>query len=166
MRAQARASLRHARGAEEQIALDLRYVGQEFTLSVPVTLAQLKAGNRKVIRQAFDALYEHRYAHHSPDEPVEMVNMRLGIIGKRTKLAFPRLGKGRSAKPARHRDVYFLDAKKPVRCPVYERDALAAGTRVTGPAIVQELGTTTVLFKGDDCRVAPSGELIIKVGGV
>ena len=134
-------------------------------MSVPVTLAQLKAGNRKAIRQAFDALYEHRYAHHSPDEPVEMVNMRLGAIGKRTKLAFPRLGKGRSAKPARHRDVYFLDAKKPVRCPVYERDALAAGTRIVGPAMVQEHGTTTVLFKGDDCRVAPSGELIIKVGG-
>jgi N-methylhydantoinase A len=165
MRAQARASLRHARGAEEQIALDLRYVGQEFTLSVPVTLAQLKAGNRKAIRQAFDALYEHRYAHHSPEEPVEMVNMRLGIIGKRAKLAFPQLGKGRAAKPARHRDVYFLDAEKPVRCPVFERDALAAGTRIAGPAIVQELGTTTVLFKGDDCRVAPSGELIIKVGG-
>jgi len=165
MRGQARSSLRHVRGAEEQIALDLRYVGQEFTLSVPVTLAQLKAGNRKAIRQAFDALYEHRYAHHSPDEAVEMVNMRLGAIGKRAKLAFPRLGKGRPAKPARHRDVYLLDAKKPVRCPVYERDALAAGTRITGPAIVQELGTTTVLFKGDDCRVAPSGELIIKVGG-
>ena len=83
----------------------------------------------------------------------------------RAKLAFPRLGKGRSAKPARHRDVYFLNAERPVRCPVYERDALAAGTRIAGPAIVQELGTTTVLFKGDDCRVAPSGELIIKLGG-
>src|SRR3981189_1045130 len=101
MRGQARASLRHARGAEEQIALDLRYVGQEFTLSVPVTLGQLKAGNRKAIRQAFDALYEHRYAHHSPDEPVEMVNMRLGAIGKRTKLAFPRLRQGAPAKPPR-----------------------------------------------------------------
>ncbi len=165
MRAQARSSLRHSRGAEEQIALDLRYVGQEFTLSVPVTLAQLKAGNRKAIRTAFDALYDHRYAHHSPDEPVEMVNMRLGIIGKRAKLAFPRLGKARAAKAARHRDVYFTDPAKPVRCPVYQRDALAAGTRIAGPAIVQELGTTTVLFKGDDCKVAPSGELVIKVGG-
>jgi N-methylhydantoinase A len=164
MREQARTSLRNARGAEEQIALDLRYVGQEFTLSVPVTLAQLKAGNRKAIRAAFDALYEHRYAHHSPDEPVEMVNMRLGIIGKRPKLAFPRLGKAR-APASHHREVYLLDAKKPVRCPVYQRDSLAAGTRIAGPAIVQELGTTTVLFAGDQCKVAPSGELIIKVGG-
>jgi N-methylhydantoinase A len=164
MRTQARANLRHTRGVEEQISLDLRYVGQEFTLSVPVTLAQLKAGNGKAIRTAFDALYEHRYSHHSPEEPVEMVNMRLGIIGKRAKLRFPRLGKMR-ATASHHRSVYFSDARKPVRCPVYQRDALAAGTRIAGPAIVQELGTTTVLFKGDVCKVAPSGELIIKVGG-
>jgi N-methylhydantoinase A len=165
MRKEARASLRHTRDAQEQIQLDLRYMGQEFTLSIPVTLAQLKAGNRAVIRKAFDALYEHRYAHHSPEEPVEMVNMRLGVIGKRAKLRFPRLGKAAKATAAHQRDVYFTDAKKPVRCPVFQRDALKAGTRVVGPAIVQELGTTTVLFKGDDCRVAPSGELIIKVGG-
>jgi N-methylhydantoinase A len=165
MRKEARANLRHARGAQEQIQLDLRYMGQEFTLSVPVTLAQLKAGNRAAIRKAFDALYEHRYAHHSPDEPVEMVNMRLGVIGKRAKLRFPRLGKTHTAAPARQREVYFSDTKKPVRCPVYQRAALAAGARIVGPAIVQELGTTTVLFKGDDGRVVPSGELIIKVGG-
>src|SRR5262249_16153540 len=102
MHDEARASLRHSRGAEEQIALDLRYAGQECTLPVPGPLAQLKAGNRKAIRAAFDALYEPRYAHHSPEEPVEMVNMRLGIIGKRAKLAFPRLGKARTAKAAHH----------------------------------------------------------------
>src|SRR4029077_779433 len=135
--AQARASLRHARGAEEQIALDLRYVGQEFTLSVPVTLAQLKAGNRKTIRPAFDALYEHRYAHHSPDEPVEMVNMRLGIVGKRAKLTFPGLLEGPAATAALHRDVYFSDTQKPVRCPVYERAGLKAGAHIVGPALIQ-----------------------------
>ena len=162
---QARASLRHTRGAERQIQLDLRYVGQEFTLAVPVTLAQLKAGNRSAIRAAFDGLYEHRYAHHSPDEPVEMVNIRLGVIGKRPKLAFPSLGKARAAALSHQREVYFSDTRKPVRCPVYQRDALRAGTRIVGPAIVQELGTTTVLFKKDECKMAPSGELIIKIGG-
>jgi N-methylhydantoinase A len=165
MRKQAEASLRHKRGAEEQIQLDLRYTGQEFTLSVPVTLKQLQAGDRKVIRKAFDALYEHRYSHHSPEEPVEMVNMRLGIVGKRAKLKFPRLGKGGKAPTPRYRDVYFTDPAKPVRCPVYDRAQLKAGIRFVGPALVQEHGTTTVLFKGDDCRVMPSGELIIKIGG-
>ena len=165
MRKQAEASLRHKRGAEEQIQLDLRYVGQEFTLSVPVSLKQLQAGDRKAVRKAFDALYEHRYSHHSPEEPVEMVNMRLGIVGKRAKLKFPRLGKSGKAAAPRYRDVYFTDAAKPVRCPVYLREDLKAGARFAGPALVQEHGTTTVLFKGDECRVVPSGELIIKIGG-
>ena len=117
------ASLRHtARRRSEQIQLDLRYVGQEFTLPVPVTLAQLKAGNRKRIRTAFDALYEHRYAHHSPDEPVEMVNMRLGVIGKRAKLRFPRARQGARDAAARHRDVYFADAASRCAARSIERD--------------------------------------------
>jgi len=162
---QAQASLRHTRDSEQQIQLDLRYVGQEFTLSVPVTLEQLKAGDRKAIRGAFDALYEHRYAHHSPEEPVEMVNIRLGVIGKRAKLQFPSVPDSGAATASIHRDVYFDDAKKPVRCPVYPRDALGAGARIAGPALIQEHGTTTVLFAKDECKVAPSGELIIKVRG-
>ena len=85
----AKASLRHAKDAAYQIHLDLRYMGQEFTLQVPVTLEQLKKGDRKAIRTAFDELYEQRYAHHSPEEPVEMVNIRLGAIGKRPKLQLP-----------------------------------------------------------------------------
>jgi N-methylhydantoinase A len=149
---------------ERQIHLDLRYVGQEFTLQVPVTLAQLEAGDRAGIRAAFDALYEHRYAHHSPDEPVEMVNIRLAMIGKRQKLAFPQLTETGSAKPTRHREVYLGDAHKAVSCPVHERAALGAGVRIAGPALIQEHGTTTVLFERDACVVAPSGELIITVG--
>src|SRR5689334_9276762 len=89
MVADAKASLRHGKNAQHQIHLDLRYMGQEFTLQVLVTLDQLKRGDRKGIRTAFDQLYEHRYAHHSPEEPVEMVNIRLGAIGKRAKLNFP-----------------------------------------------------------------------------
>jgi N-methylhydantoinase A len=165
MRAEATASLRHARDAQEQLALDLRYVGQEFTLPVPITLKQLQTGDRKGIRKAFDALYEHRYAHHSPDEPVEMINMRLGIVGKRAKLRFPRLGRGKPAAASAQREVYLADAAKPVRCPVYQRAGLKAGARIIGPALVQEHGTTTVLFRKDELRVAPSGELIIEVGG-
>jgi N-methylhydantoinase A len=164
MVAEASASLRHAADAQRQIHLDLRYVGQEFTLQVPVTVAQLETGDRDGIRAAFDALYEHRYAHHSPDEPVEMVNIRLAMIGKRPKLSFPRLGVSRGAKPSHLRDVYFVDAGKAVPSPVYPRGALGAGETIAGPALIQEHGTTTVLFEQDACTVAPSGEMIITVG--
>jgi N-methylhydantoinase A len=162
---EAKKNLRHANKAEWQIALDLRYVGQEFTLSVPVTRDAIKKGDRQKIRAAFDALYEHRYAHQSPEEPVEMVNIRVAAIGKRPPLRFPRLAKGAAAKASRRRDVYLSDSRKPVSCPVYQRSALGAGARIKGPALIEEHGTTTVLFEQDRCTISPSGELIIDVGG-
>jgi len=164
MVADAKASLRHSGKARYEIRLDLRYMGQEFTLSVPVELDQLKRGDRQGIRTAFDALYEHRYAHHSPEEPVEMVNLRLGAIGQRPKLKFPSLAAAGSAKPAGERAVYFSSASKPLIAKVYQRDQLGAGAEVAGPALIQEHGTTTVLFENDRCKVAASGELIIEIG--
>jgi N-methylhydantoinase A len=165
MAADAAAGLRHARDAERQAHLDIRYVGQEFTLSVPVTREQLLAGDRAAIRAAFDALYEQRYAHHSPEEPVEMVNMRLALVGKRAPLAFPTLRAGAAPKPRQGREVYFTDPAKPVACPIFDRTDLGAGCRIAGPALIQEHGTTTVLFGGDALEMAPSGEMIITVGG-
>ena len=165
MVADAEGGLRHAKGAERQVHLDLRYMGQEFTLPVPVTLAQLKKGDRRGIRTAFDKMYEHRYAHHSPDEPVEMVNVRLAVVGKRPKLKFPALKRGSKVTPVRRRPVYLDDFRKPVSCPVYARHSLVSGVRLAGPALIEEHGTTTVLYKGDVCKVAPSGELIVTVGG-
>jgi len=165
MAAEAKKSLRHSNKAEWQIALDLRYVGQEFTLSVPVSRDAIKKGDRQKIRTAFDALYEHRYAHKSPDEPVEMVNIRLAAVGKRPKLRFPKLVKRGAAKPSRRRDVHLGDPRKAVSCPIYQRSELGAGARIKGPALIEEHGTTTVLFENDRCTVAPSGELIIDVGG-
>ena len=163
MAKEAGSALRSAK-SHRQLQLDLRYVGQEFALQVPVTIEQLKKGDRKPIRDAFDALYQHRYAHHSPDEPVEMVNIRLAAIGQRPRLKFPSAAATGAAKPARERTVWF--GGKAVMCPVYDRPSLGGGATITGPAIVQEHGTTTVMFPSDTCKVMPSGELIIEVGGV
>jgi N-methylhydantoinase A len=161
---EARAGLRHGKDARYQVHLDLRYVGQEFTLSVPVDLAQLKRGDRKAIRTAFDQLYEQRYAHHSPEEPVEMVNIRLGAIGKRPKLTFPSVTAAGAAVASDERSAYFSSATKSLTAKVYRRDHLGAGARIAGPAPIQEHGTTTVLFENDACQVAASGELIVEVG--
>ncbi len=134
---EAQAGLRHSKGAERQVHLDLRYTGQEFTLPVPVTLAQLKKGDHRAIRRAFDVLYERRYAHHSPDEPVEMVNVRLALIGKRPKLTFPKKRAGKKP-PPRRRSVYLgSNPSKPISCAIYARDALPAGFHIAGPALIE-----------------------------
>jgi len=149
MAAEAKKSLRHARNAEFKTELDLRYVGQEFTLSVPVSRELLARADRQKIRKAFDALYEHRYAHHSPDEPVEMVNIRLAGVGKRQQLKFPKLSSKAAKKSARRREVFLSDPRKAVSCPIYQRADLAAGTRIKGPALIEEHASTTVLLPGD-----------------
>jgi N-methylhydantoinase A len=161
---EAQAALKRRKDVAYQLQFDLRYVGQEFTLPVPVSSEQLKVGDRAGIRTAFDRLYEQRYAHHSPEEPVEIVNIRLAVIGKRPQIAFPRLAPGARAVPRRRQDVVFAGSERAVSCPVYQRDELKAGARFTGPALVREHGTTTVLPAGADCRVAATGELIIAVG--
>jgi N-methylhydantoinase A len=161
----ANASLRHGKNAIYQIHFDLRYVGQEFTLLVTVELAQIQKADRQGIRTAFDQLYEQRYAHHSPEEPVEMVNMRLAAIGKRPRLKFPHSRQSGAARPAGERSAYFSSASKPLVAKVFRREHLAVGARIAGPALIEEHGTTSVLFERDVGEVAPSGELIITIGG-
>ena len=64
------------------------------------------------------------------------------------------------------RAVYFSSAIAPVTAKVYRREQLGASAAIGGPALIQEHGTTTVLFERDTCKVADSGELMIKVGAV
>jgi N-methylhydantoinase A len=146
-----------------QLLLDLRYVGQEFTLPVPVSVAQLAAADPAAIRAAFDALHEQRYAHHSSTERVEMINVRVVALGKRAKLALPPLTKGGPVARKEMRPVHFDQREAEVECPVYSRDDLPPGAEFTGPALVSEYGSTTVLFPGDDLSVAATGELIISL---
>jgi N-methylhydantoinase A len=146
-----------------QLLLDLRYVGQEFTLPVPVSVAQLAAGDPAPIRASFDALHEQRYAHHSSSERVEIINVRLVALGQRAKLALPPLAKGGSVAKRELRSVRFDESDAEIECPVYSRDDLPPGANFTGPALVSEYGSTTVLFPGDDLSVAPAGELVISL---
>jgi len=146
-----------------QVLFDLRYVGQEFTLPVPVSADQLAIADRKAIRSAFDALHEQRYAHHATDEPVEIINIRLVALGRRTKLSLPALAKAGTLAPRERRPVLF-DQGGPVECPVYDREKLKPGDKIDGPALVSEYASTTVIFPGDKLTVADTGELIISVG--
>ena len=133
--------------------------------TIPVTLEQLQKADRKAIRAAFDQMYERRYANNSPTEPVELVNIRLIVVGKRPHMNFPTLPNKGQPKPTHRRDVYFGDATRAVSSPVYRRADLGPDVKLQGPALIQERGTTTVLFEGDTLTMAPSGEMIISVGG-
>jgi N-methylhydantoinase A len=57
----------------------------------------------------------------------------------------------------------YLEGGVRVACPVYPREELYAGQKIQGPALIQEYATVSVIFPGDACEVAESGELIISI---
>jgi N-methylhydantoinase A len=57
--------------------------------------------------------------------------------------------------------VWFEAGDAPIDCPIHQREKMAAGTELIGPAVVQEYASTTLLFPGNRLRMAASGELLI-----
>ena len=143
------------------VFLDLRYAGQEFTVPVAVEHDELLRADAAAIRGRFDATHERRFGHSAPQEPVELVNLRLTLRGPRQQVNLPRLPFGAAPDPAGRRPIVLGAAV--VECPVYRRESLPAGARLIGPCAVEEHGSTTILFERDVAEVAETGEIIVEV---
>jgi N-methylhydantoinase A len=146
--------------------LDLRYEGQEFSIKVPVSQEEVAAGDLETIRQRFDSIHDRSFGHAAPDEPLEMVNVRLSARGIRQKLQMPTVAGGTQPKPRIFRKVCLESADRFEDCPVYARETLSAGANIAGPALIEEYGSTTVLFAGDNATLSGTGEIIIQVGAL
>jgi N-methylhydantoinase A len=144
--------------------LDLRYEGQEFAIKVPVSDDEIARGELDIIRKRFDSIHERSYGHAAPDEPLEMVNVRVAARGMRQKMQMPTVSSSGDPKPRTYRQVCFDRADRFVETPVYTRDTLPAGFEVIGPALIEEYGSTTVLFAGDRAKITPTGEIVVTVG--
>jgi N-methylhydantoinase A len=148
-----------------QLSIDIRYVGQEFYLNVPVAYDEVVRADRDGIRRRFDDLHQRHYGQHAANRPVEIVNVRANAIGNRAKMEFRPPTPGGAEKAPGSRDVYLSDAKKPTRCAIYDRDSLAPGHSVKGPAIIEESASTVLLQDGDEATICPTGEILITIGG-
>jgi N-methylhydantoinase A len=146
-----------------QYWMDLRYVGQEFWLQIPVTQAEIEAADGAAIQNRFTQIHDDRFGHAAPDEPLELVNLRLTAIGARPRIAFPKLAARGSAAPIGTRAIHLDSAVQPTTCAVFARERLAPDMAIEGPAVIEEYASTTVLFSGDRLRVAETGELMITV---
>ncbi len=145
-------------------SMDLRYVGQEFWLQVPVTEEDIRMADGDSIHRRFTQLHEHRFGHAAQDEPIELVNLRLTAIGARPGIELPKTEGASRHGAANTRLVFLEDPLNPADCPVYQRPALAPGARIEGPCVVEEYASTTVLFGGDVASIAATGEIVIEVG--
>jgi N-methylhydantoinase A len=168
MAAQAAGIVRDAAtGGEIHLArsADARYAGQGYELNVPVPAGRLDADALARVRRHFDEVYAARYGFANPREAVEIVTWKLSAIGGTPSIPLaktpPRSGDG-TRKGVRR--AYFPEVPGYLECPVYDRYALPAGIALTGPAIVEERESTTVLPPGVEAVVDEYSSLLVDVG--
>ena len=151
-------------------SLDMRYVGQEHAVTVDMPLPVFSRGDsqaqKRGIKRHFDELHRERYGRGSPEEVAEIVSIRSTVTGVMKKPRLKKIARG-GARPAASaatgsRRVFF-PGRGWVKCPTFRRDALTAGNRIPGPALIEEHASTTVVQPGDALRVDPYGNLVISI---
>ena len=144
------------------VTLDLRYVGQNYEL--PIVLDAPALADIDAVRDLFFAAHRRFYGFHNPDDPVELVTVRVTARGATGNPPTPRAEPASAAppEPVERRPVWF-ENNAAVATPVYDRAALLPGHALDGPAIVEQFDSTTVLHPGDQLRVDHARNLIITV---
>lgn len=142
-----------------QRAFDVRYQGQEHTVSVPIS----ETGDlREQIRSEFEGLHRKQYGHVM-DDAVEVTTLRVTAIGIVEKPNLPTMQtRETGAVPARTRTV-ILPGDEACEYALIAREDLLAGDSVEGPAVITEHTATTVLHVGDRLSVGEFGELVISI---
>jgi N-methylhydantoinase A len=140
---------------------DLRYYGQAFEVRVPVVGGPVTEQLLEATAEAFHAEHRALYGYDFRDDPrqeVEWVNLRVTGIGPIHRPGIREIGRGGGAGRARTgtRNVYF-DAWTDT--PIYDRSLLGAGDIVTGPAVIEEFGSTLPVHPGFSAEVDRYGNL-------
>lgn len=146
---------------ELRVTLEARYDGQNYEVAVPMT--QLEPGGLETFKQRFRERHLQEYGYNVEGRETEIVNMRVqavGFVPKVSQVYTPDL-----STPALrgNRSVYFGAAHGWVDTSIYRRNGLASGTLLKGPAIIEEMSSTTVIQPGQSVAVDAVGNLIVTV---
>jgi len=143
--------------------LDLRYAGQEHALSVSAP-STLREEDKSVLNKRFDNRHLRIYRHNAPEEPKEIVSLKVIGIGEVAKPTLETIASGlkKPTEEARlgERKVY-VESSNYQTFSIYRRDKLLAGNVLSGPVIIEEATATTVVEKNQTCSVDQYGNLII-----
>jgi N-methylhydantoinase A len=147
-----------------EISADMRYAGQGFEVTVPLGSMSVAARDTAALHRAFDAQYRERFSRSLGGMPVELVSWRVRAI------APPPVTELRFAEPAtegdaliEYRTAYFAEVAGFVTAPVYARAALIPGTRIEGPALIEETESTAVIGPAAVGIVDAFGNLIMRL---
>src|SRR5712692_7048829 len=170
--AEARAQLKRDGVAEIGVqilhAADCRYVGQGYELRVPMPAGELTSETIKRVWDEFNGLHKEEYGHAFPGNPIELVNIRVvatGHLPKMPEVPPPSAGSLKAAQ-IDEAEVYFAangGGLKAHKARFYERSRLPVGARVTGPAVLLQVDSTTLVPPGASAEVLKTGDQLIRV---
>ncbi|MCY1334328.1 Acetophenone carboxylase gamma subunit [compost metagenome] len=143
------------------LAIDARYDGQNFEVQVP--LDAVDADSLDTFLAGFDTAHTREYGYRVPGRAVQVINCRVQAVGQVIKAPLAPARTGGSLAQARtgERNVYHGRAQGWQATPVYERDRLCAGHRIDGPAVIEEMSSTTVLGPQHHAEVDTYGNLLV-----
>jgi N-methylhydantoinase A/oxoprolinase/acetone carboxylase beta subunit len=147
---------------------DCRYVGQGYELRVPAPPGPPDQSWADSVREAFEARHEREYFGRFSELGVHLVTVRVTGIGRMPALRWPSLarrpGGASRAQVDEHEAVFSVDGRAQ-RLPVsvFARDRLGAGDEITGPAIIEQTDSTTLLPPGSHGRVDGIGNIVLTV---
>ncbi len=143
---------------------DMRYVGQGYELTVRLPEGAVGEATTAALRAAYDAVYGQRYGYSDPSAAVELVTVGATVIGTGPEIHLPEHRPStREVADARKPDrpVYFPELRGFAPCPIYDRARLPVAARLSGPAIVEEPESTTVIPPGAAAEVDRWANLIV-----
>ena len=147
---------------------DMRYVGQEHAVTVDLPHEFFVRKDRGAIKNHFDEVHKVRYGTSAPKEAADIVSLRVTVLGRMKKPPRNTVAAGQQTPDAAalrtHKPVYFRSAGQFVSSAVYKRDLLKSANVVTGPALIEEHASTTVVQPGDTATVDQYGNLQISIG--
>jgi N-methylhydantoinase A len=149
---------------ELQVSLDLRYVGQAYEINIPLLdTGQITESSLAVAVSAFHETHEKIYGFNRQSEELELVNIRLIGIGKIQKLkeTKQKVTPKNNVVPIDKRQVFFNNLF--VNTPIYQRDDLHSEVKIVGPAIIEQLDSTIVIYPNQVAVTDEKGNLIINL---
>lgn len=141
---------------------DIRYLGQAFELNVKVPGGKITNEVTDNLIEEFHILHEKTYGHSLREDQVELVNFRVSAIGIKSKLDLSIDNSWDTALMANEDNlgkVIFDGTEYTV--PIFTRNALEPGFRMEGPAIIGEMGSTTVIYPGQSAEIDQFRSIII-----
>ena len=152
-----------------QRIVEARYLGQGYELRVDVGSGSIDDVWVEKLRADFHDIHEREYSRRFEDSDIEVPNIRVRGIGLMPELSTPEVAAGDESpdEGLRHEgEAWFLVEGSLEQLPTryYEREALRAGNRLTGPAIVNQYDSTTVIPPGVEAHVDRFGNIVIEVG--